>query len=199
MSLETFTRIEVPRLSGPVEHDVRERARQRGHAAGYADGMRAAHDEARRDAERAHDDRRRVEADDRRTVAAAVDALASAAADYSARADELADLTARRVQQLAVDLAETILERELSDPTRAALTAATRAGRASADDAAAIVQVHPDDAATLARLDAGAGLTLEASPDLTRGDAVVRLPDGQIDLRVAAALARVRAVLEETS
>ncbi len=102
---------------------------------------------------------------------------------------------------LAVELAETILAAEISESTRSALAALSRARASLAPDDAAVVVLSPRDLATLDRLGAERpeGARFEASAELAPGDAVVRFRDGEVDLRVATALARARATLAEVA
>jgi len=197
MSLDVFTRIEIPRLSGPAEHAERERAARRGHAMGYAEGMRLAREEAEREAERAAQQRRIAAADAVAATTAALDVLDRAVTALAERTAALAQVAEERVLALAVELAETILDRELADPVRAALTAHARAERV-VDTADAVIVLSPADLATLDGLGERPGaIRIESSGELSPGDAVVRVPDGEVDLRVDAALRRARTALAE--
>lgn len=204
MSPETFRRTVIPRLSGPAHDEAHEQARRRGHAAGHAEGMRRAHEEAARRREEALRREQEAAAAAAAATATARDALVRAAAAASERASELAALDDRRVMAYAVELAELILERELSESVTAALTAAHRARMAVGAGAGAdspTVVLHPDDLATLTALGEGldehAALRVDTSAELAPGDAIVRFPDGEIDLRVSAALARARDALAQ--
>lgn len=202
MSPETFVRREIPRLGAPADARERERARRQGHALGYAEGLRLAAQQARVEAERAETARTAARATDAEAAARACAAVEAAAASLRERTDRIADLATERIWALAVELAETILETELSDPTRAARTALVRAGNAvaAAETADAVVILSDTDAETLDRLgERPQGLAVESSASLSPGDAVVHVPDGEVDLRVAAALARARAALAEAA
>lgn len=201
MSPDAFSPLAIPRLSGPAEHTERERARQRGHAMGYAEGMRAAGEAAAREADRAARERRAQHEELRTAAAAAFSALERAAASFTERADAVAALCEDHVMRLAVELAETILAAEVAEATRSALTASSRALGIRAPGDEATVVLSPRDLATLDRLGAERpdGTRFEASPELSPGDAVVRLRDGEVDLRVATALARARAALAEVA
>ncbi|MCR2813980.1 flagellar assembly protein FliH [Microbacterium sp. zg.Y1084] len=197
MSLD-FTPLAIPHLTGPAEDAERERARRRGHAMGYAEGMRAARDQAAQEAEKAAEERRAATRAAAAAAAQAVTALQRAAASLAARTELLAEVAEERVLQLAVELAEVIVEREFSDPVRAALTAVARATAAAGGDERATVTLSEADLATLTHLEAHpAGVQVAARADLLPGDAVVHLADGEVDLRVQSALERVRAVLAE--
>ena len=200
MSPETFAAVAFPRIGSAADAAERARARARGYADGHAEGMRI----ARADAQRAAADALalRRSADDAAAViaASASTALDTAAVALADRVETVAFVALERVLAHAVELAETILERELADDVRSALVASLRAATAidAADDAAPVVVVSTRDLATLERLGAQpARVALEGSADLAPGDAVVRLADGDVDLRVGAALARARAALSE--
>lgn len=214
MSSDAFTRLEIPRLSGPSLTQERDRARARGHAAGYAagyaEGMRLAAARAEREADERAERDLRAAAAERARVDAVVAALESASAAFDARTTELtapavADLYAR-----AVELAEAIVGRELSDPVRSALATATRVDRAVSglrDSGASapgeesgfpVARLSPADAETLAATGSGPrSVAVEVDPDLSPGDATIRLADGAIDLRISAAFARARRCLED--
>ncbi len=200
MSPETFAAVAFPRIGSAADAAERARARARGYADGHAEGMRI----ARADAQRAAADALalRRSADDAAAViaASASTALDTAAVALADRVETVAFVALERVLAHAVELAETILERELADDVRSALVASLRAATAidAADDAAPVVVVSTRDLATLERLGAQPdGVALEGSDDLAPGDAVVRLADGDVDLRVGAALDRARAALSE--
>lgn len=200
MSPETFAAVAFPRIGSAADAAERARARARGYADGHAEGMRI----ARADAQRAAADALalRRSADDAAAViaASASTALDTAAVALADRVETVAFVALERVLAHAVELAETILERELADDVRSALVASLRAATAidAADDAAPVVVVSTRDLATLERLGAQPdGVALEGSDNLAPGDAVVRLADGDVDLRVGAALDRARAALSE--
>ncbi|MEH3090124.1 MAG: FliH/SctL family protein [Microbacterium arborescens] len=198
MSSDAFTRLDIPRLSGRRDDDERERARMRGHAAGYAEGMRLARADAEREAARraAHD--ADVLAEHRSRAATGRAALDAAVVELEARAHELTAGIVERVHALAVELAEAILGHELSDEVRAAVSVAARVERAADGAPGPVAVLAPLDAETLAELGAlPAGIRVETDPALARGDAIVRVTDGAVDLRVTAALARARAALTE--
>lgn len=198
-----FVRLEPPRLSGPGIDDERERARRRGHAAGYAEGMRLAAVEAEREAAARAARTRDDAVADRARLASALAALDAAQLAFGARADEVAETALHRIHELAIELSEAILGCELSDATRSAASVAVRvsevAGAAPASDAP-IARLSPRDAETLTRRDAApGGIPVEIDPELAPGDAEVRVVDGAVDLRVGAALGRARAALAGAS
>lgn len=200
MSPETFVRREIPRLSAPADSRERERARRQGHALGYAEGLREAAEQARREAERAEAERQTALAAEAEALAATRCAVERAAASLIERAEALAATAEERVWELAVELAEAILDRELSEPTSAARTALARAERIALDFVDPVIVLSVQDAETLDRLgERPREIAVESSTALAPGDAVVHVPDGQVDLRVRDAVRRARAALQEAT
>lgn len=203
MSSDAFTRLEIPRLSGPSLTDERDRARARGHAAGYADGMRLAAAHAAREAAERDAREAAATATERARVAAAIAAVERASDRFDARAAELTAPAVADLHAMAIELAQAIVERELSDSVRSALTTAARIENAVADVEAPevrVVRLNPADAEVVISALAETlprSVAFEVDPDLAPGDATIRLADGAIDLRIAAAFARARRALEE--
>jgi len=191
-----FSKLSFPSIGAARSEEEFEHARTRGHAAGYAAGLREAAiaadalaaDAAVENEERASIVRAAVLSalralDSAREQVAATNALVLAAADAALAA-------------AALDLAEAIIGRELDDAETSAKTAVARALSGIATDEIIALRLHPDDIAVLGT-DAGelSGLHVVADPSLARGDAIVTVPDGSIDARIASSLARARTVL----
>jgi flagellar assembly protein FliH len=207
-----LTETTVQRVAFPVISDtvVRERAAGadvRGHAAGYAAGLRAA--QAETDALRA-----RLEAEQTAR-------LASMHADTARRIAVLDAATNAMLSQIApvLDAAEQSVAAAAIDLAEAVVGYAIRASRQSAggDDGrearrgsgaeatvlralASIdrtvpvaVRLSVEDAARVAGLDLS--VPVVADPSLRDGDAVVDLPDGMLDARITTALDRARTAL----
>lgn len=178
----------------------------RGHAAGYAAGLRAAQVETdalrvRMDAEHAA----RLAALDA-VVADRVAVLDRAAAALQARVAPVLAAAEESLASAAVDLAEAVVGAAVraSRPTgddvdatgrRAASAEETlrRALEVAAAPVVTAVRLSPADAAALDGL--SLPVTVVADPSLRDGDAVVDLPDGLLDARVDAALDRARTAL----
>jgi len=210
----------VQRVAFPVIGDAGSRDRAasadvRGHAAGYAAGLRAAHAEnealrARLEAEQAA----RVasmHADTARRIAvldAATNAMLSQVAPVLADAEE-------SVAAAALDLAEAIVgsairaSRQPEDVVTSDRADGQEAHRASGAETtvrralasidrtvAVAVRVSVADAARVANLELP--VPIVGDPSLRDGDAVVDLPDGLLDARIDAALARARVALGGT-
>ncbi|ASD21927.1 flagellar assembly protein [Cryobacterium sp. LW097] len=174
----------------------------RGHAAGYAEGLRAA--AAAVDARVA-------------TLEAEHAELMQAAGRQRDRTLEVLNAVVRALETrtvpvlhdvedtllgAAIDLAEAIIGHALADEATAVRSALART---RADGAAGslghTVRLNPHDLAALdgSALDgsalAGSGVTLVADASLSRGDAVSEFPDGYLDARIGSALQRARAAL----
>jgi flagellar assembly protein FliH len=161
--------------------------RERGYAAGYAEGQAAAEEEFRR-AERLRD------AEVERSVRAL-----STAVDASARVlEERVDSLARALPGLVFELVEALVGRELAvaaDPGRDALA---RALALHPSKEPVVARLHPDDVSRLGdlgNLGDGREITVVTDPAVAPGDAVVEVGPSRIESRMAEALDRVRSVL----
>jgi flagellar assembly protein FliH len=174
----------------------REAARAQGYAAGWAEGRRGA-------LARAHDEQdslvRAFEDRSRRALAAqqsAADALTAAVRNTQTTTRTLQGDLAEQALDLALQIAEVVLGRELELAGDPAADALRRALRTIPGDVAVVARLHPDDLDALDRsVLADRPATYVADPTVSRGDAVVETDSCVIDAGVAAALARVREVL----
>jgi flagellar assembly protein FliH len=208
-------RVAFPVIADPAGRERASSADVRGHAAGYTAGLRAAQAEtdalrARLEAEHAA----RVtalQADTARRIAV-LDAATNAM--LSTVAPVLEDAEAS-VASAAVDLAEAIVgnvvraSRPAHDATvtdgpdgqgsreariASGAEATVRRALASVDRTVPVaVRLSPADAARVAGLDLPVPVVADGT--LRDGDAVVDLPDGLLDARVATALDRARTAL----
>jgi len=177
---------------------LRERAEARGHAAGYAAGLRLAERELegrRAELEALHVERLvRLEA----LSAARVAALSAAARALDARVAPVAAEAEGTLVELAVELAEAVLGRTLRTDPETGAEAAVRRALGVVDPALVLsVRLHPDDVAVLAGATGDSWPLLVADPSLARGDAEADLPVGHVDARLTTAAARMRAALLE--
>lgn len=175
---------------------ARAAAQAQGYAAGWAEGRRRAMDAAR-DVEtelvaRAAEERAAAVAEQRRLVEVLDVAADRCAEAYTSRYDALAE----QALDLALRIAEEVLQRELTVAAQPGLDALRRALAPVDQRAAVTVRLHPVDRATLdpTALD-GRSVTLVDDPTLSPGDAVAETDHGLVDATVAGALARVREVL----
>lgn len=180
------------RVGMPSSRDADERIR--GHAAGFAAGLRAAAREqeewlARKEAE--YEARSAQHGADCRAALAVLEAAARAVRDCTTPVlADAQDLIAAG----AIELAEAVVGHELRDDTASARAAVHRV-LAHADAALVVsVRLNPSD---LAALDpaATAGLEFRSDPSLRRGDAVAELPDGFLDAGITSAIERARGAL----
>ncbi|WP_168625921.1 FliH/SctL family protein [Cryobacterium sp. BB307] len=180
------------RVGVPSSRDAGERIR--GHAAGFAAGLRAAAREqeewlARKEAEYAariaqHDAERRGA---RAVLEAAARAVRDCTTPVLADAQDL-------IAAGAIDLAEAVVGRELRDDTASARAVVHRV-LAHTDTAVVVsVRLNPSDLAALDPAET-AGLEYRADPSLRRGDAIAELPDGFLDAGITSAIERARGVL----
>lgn len=211
MTEQTVQRVAFPVIGGAATRARDTAADVRGHAAGYAAGLRAA--QAETDALRArlaaeHDAAvAALRADTVRRIAvldAATNALLSHVAPVLQDAEE-------SVVEAALELAEAVVGNvvrasradgasdagqvtglEARPATGAEAT--VRRALATVDRTVALaVRLSPGDAARVADLDLA--VPVVADPSLRDGDAVVDLPDGLLDARIGAALDRARTAL----
>ncbi|MEV7933139.1 hypothetical protein [Curtobacterium sp. NPDC089185] len=201
-------RVAFPVLGSATTRDLAAAADVRGHAAGYAAGLRAA--QAETDALRA-----RLEAEHAARLAALhaeavrrVQVLDAATAALLSQVVPVLRDAEESLVQASLDLAEAVVGYSVRtarsaadgvDDGREALPApgaeaTVRRALAAVDATVALaVRVSPADAARVA--DAGFTVPVVGDPSLRDGDAVVDLPDGMLDARLGAALDRARDAL----
>ena len=187
---EVFAAVSFPSLTPDRPSAEAEAA---GRAAGYAAGRRAAEGELaelRARAERDAADHRDVA---RARIERALTLLAAAAAEFASRAVPVLDAFDETLLAAAVEIAETILQRELADDTAAALDAVRRAMAISDPAALRRVRLNPADLELLDELELP--VEVVADPTIAHGDAVADLAQGFVDARLGTAVERVRAAL----
>jgi flagellar assembly protein FliH len=189
-----FAPFAYPVLRGDRLSETTERARVSGHSAGFVAGRREAAELAARELAEQRAAAQLALQDDLEALRSAVAAANAAAARLRAESVPLLATLDASVLAAAVELAEAILARELSDAPEAALGRIRRAlERAGADDPVRAVRLSPRDAELLAA--EGLDLPIEADPALRPGDSLVLLADGLLDDRVSSALDRARTAL----
>lgn len=192
-----FSLVNFPDLGGSGVEAAEEQARTRGHAAGYAAGLRAA--------EVALDRERRAEAAERAAVAALAHEraeahaalLRAAVASINSRTAPVLDEAHQLIAQGAIDLAEAIIGIELSDAPRAARAAVTRALRDVDPAVVLVVRMNPSTLAALEDDCVVEGISYVADPSIAPGDAVTDFAEGYLDARISSAIARARTALIE--
>ncbi|GGC97500.1 hypothetical protein GCM10011512_25610 [Tersicoccus solisilvae] len=192
-----------PRITAPGADRTRTEGFTRGHAAGYAAGLRSAEVAAHLSQDRLEAEQRARADAARARLDAATAALQAAAAQVRARTvPVLAEWDARYVDAVIAP-ADTLLgDHARRDPFAAARAALARA--VAADDAEDVIRVrlNPADVAVLREAGADrellpAAARLIADPAIATGDALADYPAGTLDARLTTAVARVRAVLAE--
>ncbi|TFD49308.1 hypothetical protein E3T33_00150 [Cryobacterium sp. TMT1-2-1] len=192
-----FSRVAFPNLGQDGREVIDEQSRARGHAAGYAEGLRLA-------ATRMHEQSLRLEADHAAALRHAeakadrmVELLAAAARALDASALPLIQGVEVAIVGSAVDLAEAVIGAELGDRESAARLALRRALDHEHAPEVHTVRMHPDDLELLGtEIAARAGVRFTADPQLARGDAMTEFGEGFLDARIGTALRRARAALD---
>lgn len=193
----TFAPVAFPAL-GREGDATTSAAVVRGHAAGYAAGRRVAEAELvalRDELEARSADERRAQ---QTASARALDALAAAALSLQQAQEALIAATDAALADAAVELAEALLGAELRRGDGTAHAALERALAVLPETGDRVVRLSPGDLDQLASREIPAGITLLADPAMPSGSAEGQFDGGIVDARIATALARVRAELEET-
>ncbi len=204
---DTFERLAFPVVADAGFANRVASAEVRGHAAGYAAGLRVAHAEtealrARLDAEHAARSAA-LEAETARRVAA----LVAATDALLARTVPVLESAEQSVVDAAMELADAAVgyairaSRPVGGPADglearpdSGAEATVRRALALVDHTVAIaVRLSPADAAAVAALDLP--VAVRADVMLADGDAVVDLPDGVLDARIGVALDRAKDAL----
>lgn len=179
---------------GDLAESVRAEAQAEGYAVGWARGRRDALAAAAVEADRAEQARREAEARREREHQAAVAALHAAADQVRGALTELRGRVEEQGTELALALTETLLARELTVLTEADVV--RRVLSATPGPTTATVRLHPAVAGSVdAKELVDAGLVVVADTTLDRADAVVECDGAVTDLRLDAAMDRLREVL----
>lgn len=186
---------DLPQLTALADR-AREAARAQGYAVGWAEGRREAQLRAEADAEAAADMARRTEEQREIEHRAVVEALTAAADELRAAVAEVCTRIGAQATELAFAVTEELLGRELATVDDHGADVVRRVLSVVPDGATPQVRVHPSIGASpaLAHL-AERGLHVVPDPAIEPHDAVVETDDNIIDLRIPAALDRLREVL----
>jgi flagellar assembly protein FliH len=185
-----------PALKPPNDGAADSLAYAHGHAAGYTAGLRKAAAEAdelrsRMEAEHAsalgH-----AEARTRHALAT----LTAAAAALEATVVPVITEAQNALALSALELAEALLGRELSDAETGARAALTRATASVPPAGTLTVRMHPADLSVLDKTTMeAAGVLFAPDETLDRGDAITEFEAGYLDARISSALQRARQAL----
>lgn len=179
-------------------------------AAEHADALERGFDEGRREGLEVARREVAVElAECRRRADAAVAVLASLTAQVELARSEATAVAGGKVVDVALELAQAVIGREIAWSANPGLDALRRALACVAPDARpASAHLAPEDlaelSAALSELDAGqggggfelAGIELVADPTLRRGECVVEVGANLVDARIAPAIERLRVAME---
>jgi flagellar assembly protein FliH len=180
-----------------LAESTRTAARSQGYAVGWADGQRAAREQARADAALAEAARREAEEIRAREHSAAVSALELAAARLHDAVVSLSAAVEEQASGLAWELTRELVGRELRTVTGADVV--RRALQLAPTEPVVRIHLHADQLADLSAADLAQlserGVSAVADATLSWGDALVETYDHLFDLRVRTALDRVRGVL----
>jgi flagellar assembly protein FliH len=196
-----FTPLVVPRV-GETPIDIRgeaDRARTRGYADGFAEGRRIALEQAQlQQAEHEVRTHELLEAF-LHERGSALRALATAQTSLEQRVSDLSMLAVERIEELALDLATSIIGTELSDPARSAAHAVRRALAEMPADRWSRVSFSEQDARVIhdepSLADSLRGVEVTASSVVDPGGAIVEIEHGAVDTRIIQAISRAAAAL----
>jgi flagellar assembly protein FliH len=180
---------------------VKEEARTAGYAEGWAQGQREAEVAAQAVLDRAAAAEQRLQAQREAALRQAIGAVTAAAQRLEQRQAAATTDVTELIAGYAVEIAEAILGRELADPATRGADALRRVMVDAPVTGVVTVALHPDDHRQLA-LDGdeltyeGRTVVLRADATLRPGDAVAQVGAMTIDGTVAAAVHRVREILD---
>ncbi len=169
-----------------------EEAAEDGFRTGYDAGFTAGLE----DSAAAIDSRERVRSQQLQSV---LERLSSEADALAMRYDDAIAHNERMVIDVAFEIAQAVLGRELRHMESRAVDALGRALQFAPPTGPVVARLHPDDFRSLgddANSLAGRSITTICDATLTPGDAIVDVGSARIDARIAPALDRIREVLE---
>jgi len=200
LSSSAFTAARFPTIQNADAEREQAAARHQGHAAGYAEGLRAAE---RAFAVTVAEHESRVAADREKSdarVSAAVAVLQAATHALDSRLAPVIDSVEESLAAAGLDLAEAIIGAELRSGETSARAALRRALEHPDAGEAVSIRLHPSDIDLLTDATEGSlGVQLRPDSSLARGDAIAELPVGFLDARISTALERARRELDVTA
>lgn len=191
-----FSTMAFPRLRIAQQERIDEQEHARGHAAGYAEGLRAAAREEEARAARHEAEHSIILRHAQAKVDRVLELLNAAALALDARTVPVLREAEATLVATALQLAEAVIGAELGNEEVSARRALARALEYADPAEIHTVRMHPDDLSVVAgETQALTGVRFSADLSLARGDAVTEFPDGYLDARIATALARARTAL----
>lgn len=180
---------------GALAAEARTAGRTQGYATGWAEGRRAAEEQARR-TELEAAERRRLEEERREAEhQVAVEALLRAAAALEESTAVACAQVETHAVRLAVQLTEALVGHELAVAKAPGLGAVRRALALMPGEPVTRIRVAPAEARTPELADLAGTAVVIPDPSLGRGDALVENDTTVVDARVSTALHRVLEVL----
>lgn len=191
-----FARAVFPALKTARDATADSLAYAHGHTAGYTAGLRGAAAEAEERRSRMEAEHAAVLSHAEARTGQALATLAAAAAALEASVVPVITDAQDALAASALDLAEAILGRELSDADTAARAALARATGVGPSAGTRTVRMHPADLSVLDKVTREAAAVLfVADETLERGDAITEFGAGYLDARISTALGRARKAL----
>lgn len=193
-------------VPGGLIEQAREQARAIGYAQGWSHGLREAAACQAGEAAAAQSHRQLLLVNQQQQAASALLALHAAAAELRTSTLAITEQIEDQILAAAVELAEALLGRALTDPDVAAPAALARVLRLAPANEPITVWLNPADHETLTGPTGnaligsvegatGRGIVFETDPALQVGDAVARCASTTIDARLSEGVARLREYL----
>lgn len=173
----------------------RAAGRAAGYTAGWSAGAQAAQAAGRREMAAHLDQAERATAAQLARLATAVAALERSAEQAAASAAAASDIASESVLDIALRLAAAVLGHEPVASTTPGRDALLRALTAAPAADRAVVRLNAADAATLDEADVPVNVQVVADASVKSGDAVLQHDLGRVEVLLAEALVRARAVL----
>jgi len=181
---------------GALAERARRAARAQGYAVGWAEGRREAGARAEEAAAAAAELARRAEEQREAEHRAVIEALTLAADELRAAIAEVCARVGDQATELALAVTEELVGRELCAAADPGVDVVRRVLAVVPEGSSPQVRLHPSIGSSPALADlADRGLVVVPDPEIEPHDAVVETDDLVIDLRIPAALDRLRAVL----
>lgn len=195
----------VPAPIARVQAKTDSAAHAEGYAAGWAAGARAAAEAGaqQRERERAQHEHREAERDQQ--VRRTLDALTAAIEHWRALAAPVLSDAESTLHRAALELAESVLTREVRPGPDSTIALLTKALSLPHDMPPTVLRLSSQDLPHVEQLIASGGVVLPdglsvvADPELGPGDSLTEHATGILDARIGHALERARAALDEES
>ncbi|MEM7274181.1 MAG: FliH/SctL family protein [Actinomycetota bacterium] len=193
--IDLVARRDTPEVQavGPWAEEL-ERTREQARLAGFEQGRREGHTQGMAEGQEQLD---RELAEMSAMITTLTASIATLADQVEVRLDEIGESASNAVVDLALEIAEAVLGREVSvadDPGAEAIARCLDMAPAYGD---LVAHLNPDDAARLGEIEGleDRRLVVTTDPTIASGDAVVMVDDATIDARLSESLRRVAEAL----